>query len=914
MSTVITAATIIPIAKALADKVAISLVTKSIIGGVGKIRKKSPEERVAKALERALQVVVDNGFWKNDVKRQVEDVIRILIHALDNPQYFNNNPLPHYLDEKTIVRFKDCLKEDPEAWDYIQKVHYEEILQDIRTDVRETKAIVQDTNTVSRDTNEIVRRIEGKLEPGSASAHYLTDIPSKADSSNVIGREENLSKLWKILQEKHHVLLTGFGGIGKTKLAQMLFHTFESQIDEVAWVEYQGDLKSSFLGSITAKELQFEGNEDDRWRAMKSVLTNDKKEKLFIIDNVDHVANQHPEQDTELHHLTGWSNTTVLLTSRLPRLENYAQFSLDFLDKENSIKVFNHYYPGKKTLDQTIVAELVELADRHTLTVELLAKGAWQYNIEEYCEKVKKGFNQVDETIQTTYHEREEDSIEGHLRFLFSMKDRSELEKQILNSFAVLPNKCRCTKEEIEHWFGFKKKDWNAVLKDGWLSYDEKNGEYFMHPLVRTIVRFDFAEDSEQKNNIAPVGTAEKLLQYFASHKNLFLIDVSSSSLQKNISIVKSAMSSVVQEESACFAALYNNMGYGYKESGKYNEALKHHRYALEIRKKILGEEHITTAESLDDIGSVFWNQSNYDEALMNYSKALEIREKTLGENHTETASSYHNVGLVYREKGDYDKALDCLLKALEIREKVLGTKHLDTASSYNITGTIYKKKGNYYEALDYYCKALRIREKEVGTDHSLIAFSYNNIGQVYYELDDNETALGYFNKALIIRENLLGTNHPYTATLYNNIGLVYKNKNDYNNALAFCTKALEIRKKTFGTEHPYIANSYSNIGDIFNQENNLSEALECYKKALEIREKRQDQNHPYTAFIYCGIALVNLKQGNFKTALEYYTKAYQIRKNKLGEENPYTKEVSKSINEVKQFLQSSPSTPPSAP
>lgn len=764
----------------LAEKVAFSLAAKSIVVGTSKLTKKSPEEKVAKALEKALnQVAVDNEFWKNDVKRRVDDVIRILIHTLDNPQYFNNNPLPHYLDEKTIVRFKDCLKKDPEAWDYIQKVHYEEILQDIRADVREikndvkeSKAIEQDTNIVSHDTNERLRRIEEKLKTGNAYAHFLTDIPGKADPSNVIGREEDLDKLWKTLSEKHHVLLTGFGGIGKTKLAQMLFHAYENEFDVVAWIEYQGDLKKSFFGSITAPELQCEGNEDDKWKAMKNALTNEGKKKLFIIDNVDHIEGQNPAHDTELHHLTGWSNTSVLLTSRLSRLENYSSFSLDFLDKEDCIKVFNHYYPGNKTLDQTIVSDLVELANRHTLTVELLAKGAWQYNIKEYYKIVKQGFNQVDETIQTTYHEREEDTIEGHLRFLFSIKSRTELEKQILNSFAILPNKCRCTKEDLGNWFGFKKKDWNSALKDGWLNYDEESETYFMHPLVRTIVRFDFAEDAMQKKNIAPEGTADKILMYLIDNEKLFQINQDHHSLQRMIGIAKSVISSIVIEKSERLATLYNNIGFGYDKLGDYNNAMNYYQLSLEIKENILGTEHLSTATTYNNIGILYCELGDYEKALGQLQKVLTMREKNPNTERYDIAISYNSIGTVYFNLGDYDNALKYFQMALTERENVLGPNHPSTAISYNNLGTLFREQGNFDKAMEHYQKALKIKEDNSEKDLPSIATTYNNIGKTYFDQNDYNNAFAFFQKAYNIFEKVLGSENPNTQKVFDNLNL----------------------------------------------------------------------------------------------------------------------------------------------
>lgn len=805
MSTVFTAATIIPIAKTLAKKVALSLATKSIVDGVGKLTRKSPEERVAKALEKALnQVAVDNEFWKNDVKRQVEDVILILIHTLDDPRYIDNNPLPHYLDKETIESFKECLKKDPEAWDYIQKVQYEEILQDIRTDVRETKVIVQDTNTISRDTNERVRRIEENLTPRNATAHFLTDIPSKADSTNVIGREGDLRKLWKTLQEKYQVLLTGFGGIGKTKLAQMLFHSYENQFDEMAWIEYRGNLKRSFLGNITAKDLQFEGNEDDRWRAMKSILTNDGKNKLFIIDNVDHDASQQPELDSELRDLTGWKDTTILLTSRLDELSGYNKFRLDALELENCVQLFQQHYKSEDCHTEIIV-KIIELAHRHTLTIELLAKGAKRWDLEDYYNLlVEKGFQALDRNIVVD-HDKENATIERHLRILFDMQSRSELDKKILNSFAILPVNCECKIEEIKQWFGFKNSDLDNVIQDGWLRYDEESGTYFMHPLVRTIVRFDFTKDEGKKRSIAPKGTADKMLQYIADHDNIFKIDQGYSSLQRIISIVESVMEVVTFMDPTQLFFLLNKIGHGY-----------------------------------DNIG-------DYDNALKCYLKDLQCKKTTFGTDHYFTAVSYNNIGLVYKHKGEYDNALKSHLNAFSIAKKILDPMDPNMAIFYNNIGLAYDDKGNYSEALDYYFRALTIKKKYLGNNHPSTGTSYNNIGWIYKQQGNYNKALEFYNSALAIWVNVYGKNHPFTAGLYSNIGELYGKQGVFNKALEYHSKALKIRKRFLGIDHPAIAQSYNNIGWVYREQRKYEIALEYYTKAYQIYKNKLGEENPDT-------------------------------------------------------------------
>ena len=602
-----------------------------------------------------------------------------------------------------------------------------------------------------------------KVEKVEKTLHYLTKSPMEADFTNVIGRKEDLRKLWKKLSEHQHshVVLTGFGGIGKTKLTQLLFHEYEKEFEEVAWIDYQGNLKDSILSCVNMfQEIQ---DKEERWKAVVTALNNDPKKKLFIIDNVDNTTSQHPEQDEELRDLTGWKNTTLLLTSRMERLTGFENIALDELELENCVKVFEHYYTSKHPKRETVV-KLIELANGHPLTIELLAKGAGREDLDDYCQKlIANGFEKIDRKTVTDRN-KVNAKIEEHLKNLFDMQQRSEEDKKVLNSFAILPEQCQCSLAEVEQWLGFKDFDLDEVIKDGWLSYDKENKKYSLHPLVRTIIRFDFTEDAQNEKNIAPQDTADKILDYFWNDGKWYDIGNGYVSLQRMIGIVDAAMGAVAYEESERFAMLYHKLGYIYDDLGAYDKALEYYFKALAISETVLGTEHPDTATTYNNIGSVYWKRSRRD---------------------------------------DYDKALEYYFKALAIREKVLGTEHPDTANSYNNIGWVYKALGDYDKALEYYFKDLAISEKVLGAAHPSIATSYNNIGGVYYDKGDYGKALGYDFKALAIMEKVLGGEHPYTAQSYSNIGLVYKEQGDYDKALEYLNKAYLIYGKTLGPNHP---------------------------------------------------------------------------------------------------------------
>ena len=216
--------------------------------------------------------------------------------------------------------------------------------------------------------------------------------------------------------------------------------------------------------------------------------------------------------------------------------------------------------------------------------------------------------------------------------------------------------------------------------------------------------------------------------------------------------------------------------------------------------------------ELLEKVTDFLYKYAKYEKAITLNRTLLDLREKVLGEEHPDTAGSYNNIGLVYAKQGDYEKALEYLFKTLVIREKVLGVEHPDTARSYNSIGNVYGIQGDCEKALEYYFKALVIREKALGVEHPDTAGSYNNIGVIYKNQGDYEKALEYHFKALVIREKALGVEHPNTAISYSNIGVIYAKQGDYEKALEYFQKSLAIYEKVLGSEHPNTRKCRDNI------------------------------------------------------------------------------------------------------
>ncbi len=106
-----------------------------------------------------------------------------------------------------------------------------------------------------------------------------------------------------------------------------------------------------------------------------------------------------------------------------------------------------------------------------------------------------------------------------------------------------------------------------------------------------------------------------------------------------------------------------------------YPTAQKYYDEALAIRRKVLGNENIQTANTLHNLAILAENQMNYSAARKYYEEALLIKRKVLGNEDPETATALHLLGSVADDQKDYPAARKYFEEALRVRREVLGIK-----------------------------------------------------------------------------------------------------------------------------------------------------------------------------------------------------------------------------------------------
>jgi CHAT domain-containing protein/Tfp pilus assembly protein PilF len=329
---------------------------------------------------------------------------------------------------------------------------------------------------------------------------------------------------------------------------------------------------------------------------------------------------------------------------------------------------------------------------------------------------------------------------------------------------------------------------------------------------------------------------------------------------------------------------------------GKYQEAIRLLERVLSIRRKVLGEQHLDVAVSLNDLATLYYNQGLYKEAEPIFQQALELRKHLLGEEHLDVAASLDSLATLYGAQGRYGEAEPLYSQALELRKRLLGEEHPDVAASLNNLAYLYMNQGRYREAEPLFLEALKLRKRLLGEDHPDVAYTLNNLATLYENQGRYREAEPLYRQALELRKRLLGEQHPAVATSLNNLALLYLRQGRYKEAEPLYRQALELRKRLLGEQHPAVAVSLNNLASLYEKQGRYGEAEPLYRQALEIRQNLLDEKHPDVATSLNNLAFVYTNQGRYGEAEPLYRQALELRRRLLGEEHP---DVANSLNNL---------------
>ncbi len=634
--------------------------------------------------------------------------------------------------------------------------------------------VAEQTREIVNAINKIEKTITTAINENTLQYRKRDELPCiltksvvpYADERSVIHRDYELYKIEGILKEKKTaLLLSGFGGIGKSSLARVLYAKSAKWFDSFGWVEYHKNLKNSLLASLDLNnEIE---DQEKRWKEISNRLKNDFSSKIIFIDNVDYdeKQGQDPQNDLVLQDITCWTNMTVVLTSRMNELHGYQIYPIEYLGNANQIEpcidLFYFYYDkseleknSEERKQRNAVDKLVQFAGFHTYAIELLARSAmYEDDLSSYVEKIDKlGFRFPSLKISTYYSSNSATAAE-QLRVLFNMQSRSSKQRQILWDFSVLPEGTSLSRDEVMELLLYSENDLHYLCQEGWLIFVRGQG-FHIHPLVREAILLGL------RRGKAPYRTVSHLRTLIFNNALISEYDTHASALRKlhMIEIAENYISFKSKEESSNFyyclgvmefkvahkrltsiaylekalqrcnslsftANIQYQLGYVKSTTHKYRDMAKNDLQAALDIWETLNDCEDQIAMTHDHLGYILMDsESTYSSSREHLTKAMHMRKSFVESNPTEmNLSAYSttcdNLGYLFYKSGEkIDKSRELLEEALSIREKLYESSEryaTDVAwTAHNLGQLLSKNMQCYGEAETYFRKALDIRRK----------------------------------------------------------------------------------------------------------------------------------------------------------------------------------------------------------
>jgi tetratricopeptide (TPR) repeat protein len=757
-------------------------------------------------------------------------------------------------------------------------------------------AIIGDGNTI----NNIIQK------PSNTPPRYLTQKPFYTDF--FIGREQDLAAIETDYLQQNHllVLVNGEGGMGKTTLAAQYWFKHENRYKHLAWMFSDNGIGNALLSLANNMGVMFHPHDDVNTQIARIAegLTNLENPCLLVFDN----ANNAADLEDYLGVLRRLSNCHILLTSRVTVLEDVSVHRVLPLKEDFAMQLFKKNYPKHSDTEDSLLVALLHAVGYNTLVIELLAKNLAVFNKFGKNYSLTSLLNDLQERgllalkvkpIKTLYQANSlrTETPDTIIAAMYDVSDLTEIERYLLNNFAVLPAENiqydifmhllkpaqKVQKKEKNIWnklvsfFQSNKKDISLDLdkiqealislqQKGWIDFYEASNDFKISPVIQHITK--------RKNAVTLLDDCNTLIQTLIEELDYDKIHYDNYKMSAIFTRYAETVVAAFDTPQYNAVLLCERIGRYYTTVGNLDRAIHFYEKYSAISKELC----VLQPDDSDNKNALAIAYSKLGEthsALGNLEKALGFYEEY---NRLEAAlyAAYpNNVGfknglaISYSKLGSTHSALGNLEKALGFYEEMntlfaaLYAAYPNNVEFKNGLAIAYEKLGNTHSALGNLDKALGFYEDYNRLEAALyaaypnnvefknnLAISYSKLGETHTALGNLEKALGFYEDDIKLSKELYAT-YPNNVEFKNGLAISYQFLGDTHSSLGNLDKALgfyEEMNTLFAALYAAYSNnvgfknglaiSYSNLGETHSKLGNLDKALGFYEDFTKLTKE----------------------------------------------------------------------------
>lgn len=681
----------------------------------------------------------------------------------DLSRIYQNTTGPHYvLIRKRHLDYARTLKMP------VELIAYEDFGEPLERLLAEMTAVLEpQVSSVVSSSNPILA--EEKLR---AASDPVFSLPYRSKGDRVVGRQSALMAVRNQLTNGQPTAIgqtaafQGLGGLGKTQLAVEYCYAFREHYPAgVIWLNVDQNIEGQLIQIAEQAGWVSPAATNEHKLAVALRMVRKASDCLIVFDNLDStdsIAAYLPEASASPH---------LLITSRQPQ-PGFTEVPLHLLSVDDSVELLFQEAGAKPSDPKEIDAAKVVAESLDGLPLALELAGAYLKHRDvswlDYLDLLKKSFH---DALEGRFLE----SFTKHEKDLYSTLKIGEAiyqeEPKIRDIIRVLTwsGSAPMSRPLLETLLGANHHEVTGALGLGVklkILVRSISGEsYSLHRLVQQVMR-DMHPLAADKDVISQ--TCKRIGDWFQSKKRNFSDLAQYESDLDHLSAWQANAERELADEAPRLIWL---QAYPAHHRGKDKEALKWIQQALSLFETRGLTDLPLKGNLLNDLGTSFSMVGRYEEALRSTKEALNIRLSVLGELNSDTAMAFHNLGTmlsVRQPQENLQEAETNLLKAYEIWKKIHGEEDINTAMVINHLGCLYDRQ-NRPEAIRFLEKGLNLRLKVLGELHPDTARSFVELGSLSFR-SGLPNGLKYLKRSLEICEQLLGCEHKDTIKSLNNV------------------------------------------------------------------------------------------------------------------------------------------------
>jgi tetratricopeptide (TPR) repeat protein len=848
------------------------------------------------------------------LEKQIHQITDIAIHAL------RGEPLSHFTINERTSWAANRMTKRPEDKVYsllgIFDIHMEAIYGE--GEHHASRRLLRELERYSENhqLSELFRdqlQLSSTKQPKTSLVNPIWTVPFERNS-HFTGRESELTRLEEMLFGKHRtakLAITGLGGVGKTQLVIELLHRVVDRQKHcsVIWVSTVNieSLQQSYLD--VARQLGILGFEDDNADVKRLVQTHLSKEStgrwLLVFDNADDLdmwitkagSGAQPGQRTHplIDYLPRSKQGAIVFTTR---------------DRKIGVKLAQQNIVDVPAMGEAAAAQLLgkclvnpelvnDRQDTNALISQLtylplaIAQAAAYINenaisLADYLSLLAE---QEEEVIDLLSEEFEDD---GRYRDI-----KNPVAITWLISFDQIRRRDRLAADYLSFMACVEPKDIpQSLLPTGSSQKEEVDA-------IGTLTAYSFvnkrpADKCLDIHRLVHLATRnwlqkENLLAQSTEKAIVRLEKVFPNDDHENRNIWRMYLphvhlaleSNLVDKHWRIREDLLWRYGMCLLSDGRWKDAEKVTMQVVDIRRRMLGEEHRSTLTSMSILARIYRHQGRWKDAQELQLKDLEICKRIFGDDDADTIDSMESLASMYIVRGQWNEAETLLLQVLEARKRRKEPEHIKTLTAMAKLAVTYQSQGRWKEAEGLQVQVMETNLRVHGGEHPDTLSSMSKLASTYRNQGRWKENEGLVVIVMEMRKRVLGGEHPSTVSTMANLAATYRNQRRWKEAEELEVQVMETNLRVQGREHPRTLSSMASLAATYKDQGRWKEAEELEVQVMEMSLMVLGGEHPDTLSSMSSLSLTWKSMRRHTEALKLLDKCVQLRKRILGVNHP---------------------------